>query len=166
MPNPRAGLTCSSCTAVRLVGREGPKLVLEVDHVETKVSNELMVLPPVQLKLCEKKRCSNASCGPSKPCRPRSGPCGSCVTWTPPLGTAEVRSACRPIPPAGPRVSFQRRGAEGVGEPAAPDHHALVAVKGDTVRDLVVLVALVGSEPTEIDEVIVKGGTWGVGADR
>lgn len=148
------------------MGREGPKLVLEVDHVETKVSNELMVLPPVQLKLCEKKRCSNASCGPSKPCRPRSGPCGSCVTWTPPLGTAEVRSACRPIPPAGPRVSFQRRGAEGVGEPAAPDHHALVAVKGDTVRDLVVLVALVGSEPTEIDEVIVKGGTWGVGADR
>ena len=96
---------------MRLVGREGPKLVLEVDH-------------------------------------------------------AEVRSACRPIPPAGPRVSFQRRGAEGVGEPAAPDHHALVAVEGDTVRDLVVLVALVGSEPTEIDEVIVKGGTWGVGADR
>jgi hypothetical protein len=41
---------------VRLVGREGPKLVLEVDHVETKVSNKLMVLPPAQLELCKKKR--------------------------------------------------------------------------------------------------------------
>jgi hypothetical protein len=42
--------------AVRLVGREGPKLVLEVDHVEGKVSNELVVRAPDQLKLWEKKR--------------------------------------------------------------------------------------------------------------
>jgi hypothetical protein len=47
-------------TAVRLVGREGPKLVLEVDHVEGKVSNELMVRPPDQLELWEKKRRYNA----------------------------------------------------------------------------------------------------------
>jgi hypothetical protein len=42
------------------VGREGPKLVLEVDHVEGKVSNELMVRPPDQLELWEKKRRYNA----------------------------------------------------------------------------------------------------------
>jgi hypothetical protein len=47
-------------TAVRLVGREGPKLVLEVDHAEGKVSNELVVRPPDQLELWEKKRRYNA----------------------------------------------------------------------------------------------------------
>jgi hypothetical protein len=47
-------------TAVRLVGREGPKLVLEVDHVEGKVSNELVVRAPDQLELWEQKRRYNA----------------------------------------------------------------------------------------------------------
>jgi hypothetical protein len=42
--------------AVRLLGREGPKLVLEVDHVEGKVINELVVRPPDQLDLWEEKR--------------------------------------------------------------------------------------------------------------
>jgi hypothetical protein len=46
--------------AVRLVGREGPKLVLEVDHVEGKVSNELVVRAPDQLELWEQKRRYNA----------------------------------------------------------------------------------------------------------
>ena len=43
-------------SAVRLLGREGPKLVLEVDHVEGKVINELVVCPPAQLDLWEEKR--------------------------------------------------------------------------------------------------------------
>jgi hypothetical protein len=43
-------------SAVRLLGREGPKLVLEVDHVEGKVINELVVRPPAQLDLWEEKR--------------------------------------------------------------------------------------------------------------
>jgi hypothetical protein len=47
-------------TAVRLVGREGPKLVLEVDHVEGRVSNELVVRAPDQLELWERKRRYNA----------------------------------------------------------------------------------------------------------
>ena len=42
--------------AVRLLGREGPKLVLEVDHVEGKVINELVVRSPDQLDLWEQKR--------------------------------------------------------------------------------------------------------------
>ena len=42
--------------AVRLLGREGPKLVLEVDHVEGKVINELLVRSPDQLDLWEQKR--------------------------------------------------------------------------------------------------------------
>jgi hypothetical protein len=54
-------------TAVRLVGREGPKLVLEVDHVEGKVSNELMVRPPDQLGQGRgggsRRRCAHASPG-------------------------------------------------------------------------------------------------------
>ena len=41
---------------VRLLGREGPRLVLEVDHVEGKVLNELVVHPPDQLDLWEEKR--------------------------------------------------------------------------------------------------------------
>jgi hypothetical protein len=36
---------------VRLLRREGPKLVLEVDHVEGKVLNELVVRPPDALDL-------------------------------------------------------------------------------------------------------------------
>jgi Polyketide cyclase / dehydrase and lipid transport len=43
-------------SAVRLLGRDGPKLVLEVDHVEGKVINELLVRPPDQLDLWEEKR--------------------------------------------------------------------------------------------------------------
>jgi hypothetical protein len=43
-------------SAVRLLGREGSKLVLEVDHVEGKVINELVVRPPDQLDLWEEKR--------------------------------------------------------------------------------------------------------------
>jgi Polyketide cyclase / dehydrase and lipid transport len=42
--------------AVRLLGREGPKLVLEVDHVEGKVINQLLVRSPDQLDLWEQKR--------------------------------------------------------------------------------------------------------------
>jgi hypothetical protein len=42
--------------AVRLLGREGPKLILEVDHVEGKVINQLLVRPPDQLDLWEQKR--------------------------------------------------------------------------------------------------------------
>jgi Polyketide cyclase / dehydrase and lipid transport len=43
-------------SGVRLLRREGPKLVLEVDHVEGKVVNELVVRPPDQLELWEEKR--------------------------------------------------------------------------------------------------------------
>jgi hypothetical protein len=43
-------------SAVRLLGREGPKLVLEVDHVEGKVINELLVRPPDAIDLWEEKR--------------------------------------------------------------------------------------------------------------
>ena len=43
-------------SAVRLLGRQGPKLVLEVDHVEGKVVNELVVRSPDQLELWEQKR--------------------------------------------------------------------------------------------------------------
>jgi hypothetical protein len=45
---------------VRLLRREGPKLVLEVDHVEGKVLNELVVRPPDALDLWEEKRRYNA----------------------------------------------------------------------------------------------------------
>jgi hypothetical protein len=41
---------------VRLLRREGDKLVLEVDHVEGKVINELVVRPPDALDLWEDKR--------------------------------------------------------------------------------------------------------------
>jgi hypothetical protein len=43
-------------SGVRLLGREGPKLVLEVDHVQGKVVNELTVRPPAALDLWEEKR--------------------------------------------------------------------------------------------------------------
>jgi hypothetical protein len=43
-------------SGVRLLRREGPKLVLEVDHVEGKVVNELVVQPPDRLDLWEEKR--------------------------------------------------------------------------------------------------------------
>jgi hypothetical protein len=43
-------------SAVRLLGREGPKLVLEVDHVEGKVINELVIRPPDAIDLWEEKR--------------------------------------------------------------------------------------------------------------
>jgi hypothetical protein len=43
-------------SGVRLLRREGPKLVLEVDHVQGKVVNELVVRPPDQLDLWEEKR--------------------------------------------------------------------------------------------------------------
>jgi len=42
--------------AVRLLGREGPRTVLEVDHVEGKVVNELLLRPPDRLDLWERKR--------------------------------------------------------------------------------------------------------------
>ena len=41
---------------MRLLRREGPKLVLEVDHVEGRVLNELVVRPPDTLELWEEKR--------------------------------------------------------------------------------------------------------------
>jgi hypothetical protein len=41
---------------VRLLARQGPKLVLEVDHVEGKVRNELVVRPPDAIDLWEEKR--------------------------------------------------------------------------------------------------------------
>ena len=43
-------------SGVRLLRREGAKLVLEVDHVEGKVVNELVVRPPDTLELWEEKR--------------------------------------------------------------------------------------------------------------
>ena len=43
-------------SGVRLLRREGPKLVLEVDHVEGTVVNELTVRPPDALDLWEEKR--------------------------------------------------------------------------------------------------------------
>jgi hypothetical protein len=43
-------------SGVRLLRREGLKLVLEVDHVEGKVVNELTVRPPAALDLWEEKR--------------------------------------------------------------------------------------------------------------
>jgi hypothetical protein len=47
-------------SGVRLLRREGPKLVLEVDHVQGKVLNELTVRPPDALDLWEEKRRYNA----------------------------------------------------------------------------------------------------------
>jgi Polyketide cyclase / dehydrase and lipid transport len=43
-------------SGVRLLRREGATLVLEVDHVEGKVVNELLVRPPDTLELWEDKR--------------------------------------------------------------------------------------------------------------
>ena len=43
-------------SGVRLLGRDGPKLILEVDHAEGKVRNELLVRPPDELHLWEVKR--------------------------------------------------------------------------------------------------------------
>ena len=43
-------------SGVRLLHREGEKLVLEVDHVEGRVINELVVRPPDTLELWEEKR--------------------------------------------------------------------------------------------------------------
>ena len=43
-------------SGVGLLRREGPTLVLEVDHVEGKVVNELTVRPPAALDLWEEKR--------------------------------------------------------------------------------------------------------------
>jgi hypothetical protein len=43
-------------SGVRLLRREGPTLVLEVDHVQGKVLNELTVRPPAALDLWEEKR--------------------------------------------------------------------------------------------------------------
>jgi hypothetical protein len=47
-------------SGVRLLRRDGPKLVLEVDHLEGKVVNELLVRPPDELELWEEKRRYNA----------------------------------------------------------------------------------------------------------
>jgi hypothetical protein len=65
MPSPTGAVACDQTSqnakgawptiAVRWWSG-GPKLVLEVDHVEGKVSNELVVRAPDQLKLWEKKR--------------------------------------------------------------------------------------------------------------
>lgn len=43
-------------SGVRLLRREGAKLVLQVDHVEGKVINELVVRPPDAIDLWEEKR--------------------------------------------------------------------------------------------------------------
>jgi uncharacterized membrane protein len=43
-------------SGVRLLRREGEKLVLEVDHVEGKVRNELLVRSPDEIELWEDKR--------------------------------------------------------------------------------------------------------------
>ena len=43
-------------SGVRLLRREGAKLVLEIDHVEGRVINELVVRPPDTLELWEEKR--------------------------------------------------------------------------------------------------------------
>jgi hypothetical protein len=43
-------------SAVRLVRRQGPTLVLEVDHLEGKVVNELTVRSPGEIDLWEEKR--------------------------------------------------------------------------------------------------------------
>ncbi len=43
-------------TGVRLIRREGAKLVLEIDHVEGKVVNELVVRSPDEIDLWEVKR--------------------------------------------------------------------------------------------------------------
>jgi Polyketide cyclase / dehydrase and lipid transport len=43
-------------SGVRLLRREGPTLVLKVDHVEGEVVNELTVRPPDALDLWEEKR--------------------------------------------------------------------------------------------------------------
>lgn len=48
-------------SGVRLLRREGAKLVLEIDHVEGRVINELVVRPPDALDLWEVKRRYNAS---------------------------------------------------------------------------------------------------------
>ena len=47
-------------SGVRLLRREGAKLVLEIDHVEGRVINELVVRPPDTLELWEEKRRYNA----------------------------------------------------------------------------------------------------------
>ena len=43
-------------SGVRLLRREGERLVLEVDHVEGRIVNELLVRPPGTLELWEEKR--------------------------------------------------------------------------------------------------------------
>jgi hypothetical protein len=43
-------------SGVRLLARQGPKLVLDVDHVEGKIRNQLEVRPPDALDLWEEKR--------------------------------------------------------------------------------------------------------------
>lgn len=45
---------------VRLIRRDGPKLVLEIDHAEGTVINELLIRPPGQIDLWEVKRRYNA----------------------------------------------------------------------------------------------------------
>jgi hypothetical protein len=47
-------------SGVRLLRREGAKLILEIDHVEGKVLNELLVRPPDELDLWEVKRRNDA----------------------------------------------------------------------------------------------------------
>jgi hypothetical protein len=47
-------------SGARLLRREGATLVLEVDHAEGKVVNELVVRPPGEISLWEVKRRYNA----------------------------------------------------------------------------------------------------------
>src|ERR1700748_1420982 len=61
------------------------------------------------------------------------------------------------------RRSAQRRGAERVGETAAPDDDAPVPPQVHTGGGLVVLVALIALEATKADEVVVKGVALPVG---
>ncbi len=61
---------------------------------------------------------------------------------------------------------LERRGAEGIGEATAPDHHAAVAVQRHAGRDHVVLAAPVGPEAAKADEVVVEAVAWSVGRYR
>jgi hypothetical protein len=53
---PRLAWPFPTISGVRLLRREGAKLVLAVDHVEGRVLNELVVRPPDAIDLWEEKR--------------------------------------------------------------------------------------------------------------
>ena len=57
-----AGWPClfPAINGVRIIGADGPKLILEVDHAEGKVRNELVIRSPGQIDRWEAKRRSTA----------------------------------------------------------------------------------------------------------